>query len=223
MNKKIKLLAGENEIHEEQIWEESQEVYTNMIVYLRVSRLSEYNQELVRRDIIQMLLDGQERGESVKQVIGEDYKEFCDEIIGAFPPKSPKEKACELFDIASMCFCILGGISVIFNIIDNIRQKNHLLTYSLSAADVVNFIVIVIIAYLVVYVICKGAFRKPKKENKAKLFIEGFLALFVITGFFVGANLLLDRYAVRFNMIIAIIGIALVYGVHKIVEATEKA
>lgn len=223
MNKKTKTLADVNEMEEKKIWEASQEIYTDIIVYLRVSRLSEYNQELVRRDIISMILEGQERDEGIRMVIGDDYQGFCDEIISAFPPKDLKEKVLEAFDMICMCLYILGTISVIFNLIDNLRQKNQLLTYSLSAADVLNFIMIVIIANLIVYLICKGAFQEEKKESRVRLFIKGALAFSLIVGFFVGTNLLFDVYAVRFHMIIAIACIALAYGVHKAFEARNPA
>ena len=42
-------------------------------------------------------------------------------------------------------------------------------------------------------------------------------------GFLIGVNLLLDKYAVQFHMIIAIACIALAYGVHKAFEARNPA
>lgn len=223
MNKETRSLMERNEIEEKKIWEEGQETYTDIIVYLRVSRLSEYNQELVRRDIINMILDGQERGEDIRQVIGDDAQGFCDEIINAFPAKNLKEKALETFDMICMCLYSLGTISVIFNLVDNFRQKNQLFTYSLSAADVLNFIMIVMIANLIVYAVCRGAFQESEKESKVKLFIKGALAASLIIGFFIGVNLLLDKYAVQFHMIIAIACIALAYGIHRAVGARNPA
>lgn len=223
MNKKAKLLAKENELEEKKIWDESEEIYTDIIVYLRVSRLSEYNQELVRSDIIRMIVDGQQRGQHIDQVIGDDYKTFCDEIIDTFPAKGLKDKVLENIEMTCMCLSILGMISVIFNLIDNIRLKNPLFTYSLSAADVVNFIVIVIIANLVVYVICKGAFDETKKESKVKLFAKGAAVFALLTGIFVCARLFLDNYAVQFHMIIAVVIIAAAYVVHRVIGARDEA
>lgn len=223
MNKRVKLLADENEREEKKIAEESQEIYTDMIVYLRVSRLPDYSQELVRKDIITMILDGQERGESLEQTIGGDYKAFCDEIISAFPPKPLKDKVLDMLDMTAMCLYILGAISVVFNLIENILLKNDILTYSLSAADVLNFIVIVIIANLAVYLICKGAFDRPEKESKKKDFIKAFLSVMAFIGIFVGGRLLLDDFVVRVNMIIAIICIAAAFIFHKVMESRVLA
>lgn len=51
-----------------------------------------YEQEKVRRDIIQMLIDGEKRETSAREVIGEDYREFCDSIVAEIPHMSRKEK-----------------------------------------------------------------------------------------------------------------------------------
>lgn len=92
MNKNVKKILKENNELEKKISKESQEVHTDMIVYLRVSHLSQYNQEVVRRDITNMIIDGEKRGETIDEIIGEDYKSFCDEIIKVFPPKTKKKK-----------------------------------------------------------------------------------------------------------------------------------
>ncbi|QOL31855.1 hypothetical protein [Bifidobacterium eulemuris] len=49
-------------------------------------------QELVRRDIITMVIDGERRGQTAKNVLGEDYQAFCDEIIAAVPHASLKRR-----------------------------------------------------------------------------------------------------------------------------------
>ena len=51
-----------------------------MICYLGVSGISKYNQELVRADLIEMILDAQDRGENIQQVMGKNYKQICDDI-----------------------------------------------------------------------------------------------------------------------------------------------
>ncbi|MCL6459321.1 MAG: hypothetical protein K6T85_15080 [Gorillibacterium sp.] len=49
----------------------------------------------------------QERGEDIAQVIGEDYKIFCDDIIAQATPKSLVEKAKESLSIIFSCLSIL--------------------------------------------------------------------------------------------------------------------
>ena len=79
---RTKRLLRENNAFEKQLNPEFNAVLTDMVVYLRSAPVSEYNQELVRRDLGQMFLDAQRRGDSPADVIGEDYRQFCDQVLG---------------------------------------------------------------------------------------------------------------------------------------------
>lgn len=86
MNKKWKQLNKKNTNQEKLITAENDKIYTPLIIYLRGSHIPEYEQERVRQDLINITLSAQERGESLAAVIGDDYQQFCDEIIAAFKP-----------------------------------------------------------------------------------------------------------------------------------------
>ena len=58
---------------------------TDVVVYLRGQDLSRLAQEEIRRDILEMVLAGEARGQTMQQVIGLDYRTFCDEIVAAVP------------------------------------------------------------------------------------------------------------------------------------------
>ena len=95
MYRDAKKLLKKNNQSEKQIFKENDEIYTNMIVYLRGADISEYHQEKVREDLIEMIVSGQERGDDIQTVMGENYKEICDEIIAEMPKKTKKEKVME--------------------------------------------------------------------------------------------------------------------------------
>ena len=111
MNIKTKKLLKENNTLEKNLSKDSNEVLTDIIVYLRGCDISEYHQEEVRRDLIQMIADGEKRNEDIRNIIGEDYKSFCDEIVKSFPPRSKKEKVLEWLSIALQ---ILSTLSLIW-------------------------------------------------------------------------------------------------------------
>ena len=92
MSKRVKEMLKENNELEQQLSDEGRKVLTNIVVYLRGVPVSMYEQEKVRRDIIQMLIDGEKRETSAREVIGEDYREFCDSIVAEIPHMSRKEK-----------------------------------------------------------------------------------------------------------------------------------
>ena len=69
MNKKTKLLLKENNKLEKTLTKESINVLTDNVVYLRGSNISEYHQEEVRHDIIEMVAEGEGRNEDISVII----------------------------------------------------------------------------------------------------------------------------------------------------------
>ena len=67
MSKRTKELLRENNAWEKKMLsKENQDVMTDIVVYLRSAPISEYEQELVRRDIAMMLAEGQVDGRSAE-------------------------------------------------------------------------------------------------------------------------------------------------------------
>ena len=77
MSKQVRQLLRENNEMEKLLSEDGRSVMTDIVVYLRCADISDIDQEQVRRDIMQMLIDGEARGMSPYEVIGEDYRVFC--------------------------------------------------------------------------------------------------------------------------------------------------
>ncbi|MFZ7132414.1 MAG: hypothetical protein ACOWWR_08665 [Eubacteriales bacterium] len=123
MNKITKALLKKNNERSKAIFDENQEIFTNMVVYLRGSDLTAYNQELVREDMIELIIDGQGRGDNIQKVMGGNYKEICDGIIGAMPSKTKKEKIMEFIGTSLNALWILGIIAVIQNFTVSLISK----------------------------------------------------------------------------------------------------
>ena len=85
MKKQTKKLIEENDILCEELSREANDVLRNMTGYIQRFGISRYEQEKVRRDIAEMLLEGEKRGISVKSTIGEDYQAFCDSVLSEMP------------------------------------------------------------------------------------------------------------------------------------------
>ena len=172
MKKETKELLKKNNENEKQILEENDEIYTNMVVYLRGANISEYNQEKVREDLIAMILDGQERGDDIQKVIGENYKEICDEIIAEIPKKTVKENVMYALILTLDIVWIVGVISVIKTLIIMLAKNSKDMTFVFSLGDLISWGMIVFVAYLVVYYICSTTFREKEREtNKVLSFI----------------------------------------------------
>ena len=172
MKKETKELLKKNNENEKNILEENDEIYTNMIVYLRGANISEYNQEKVREDLIAMILDGQERGDDIQKVIGENYKEICDEIIAEIPKKTVKENVMYALMLTLDIVWIVGVISVIKTLIIMLAKNSKDMTFVFSLGDLISWGMIVFVAYLVVYYIWSTTFREKEREtNKVLSFI----------------------------------------------------
>ena len=179
MNKQTKEINRLNNKLDKQLNAENDKVLTDMICYLRVANISEYNQEVIRQDLLEMLLSAQKRGENIQTVIGEDYKVFCDNIIANLPPQGIKEKILGILNTIFLCTSILG----IFNIItsrDTIFLIRNMITgeplnfqIAVSIGSLITYGFIIAAAFIIVRVICKTSFKYAKKENKVKLFVIG--------------------------------------------------
>ena len=113
MSKRTKdLLRANNAWEKEHLSKENQQLMTDIVVYIRSAAISEYEQELVRRDIMTMLAAGAHEGRSAEEVIGEDAQAFCNEVIAALPPRPAGERALTAHRAAGVCGarCVLAGV-----------------------------------------------------------------------------------------------------------------
>ena len=107
---RTKQLMRENNAFERALSPEFNQVLTDMVVYLRSAPVSEYNQELVRRDIGRMFLDAQRRGDSPADVIGEDYRQFCDQVLAEVPRLTVRERVLDGLSTSLVCLGVWGVI-----------------------------------------------------------------------------------------------------------------
>lgn len=96
---------------------EYEDLYLDIVGYIRFSELTESQSEEAINDILDIMLSAQERGEDVFKIIGEDYKRFCSEVIESF-----KEKGQKLKSNISMLPTYVG-MAILFIGLDFISQK----------------------------------------------------------------------------------------------------
>ena len=175
MRRKTKLLLAENNRAEKALSEKGQELLTDIVVYLRGSRISTWEQEQVRRDITQMLLDAEARGEQAEAVIGPDSKEFCDNIIAELPPMPRWESLlCTLRD-GLLAAAILTAIWFGFGVLEGLLGAGSWPELTLTVGQLISGGGILLTACGVVYWICRRSFSADQKKGPWVLL---FLALF---------------------------------------------
>ena len=118
MNKATKQLLEENNRRGEQLTPENQKILVDIVAYLRGSSASTYQQELVHRDILDMLQEGEARGQTAAQVIGEDYQAFCDEILAELPKRSMKQRIVYALSTVTLSAAGLLSIWLVFRLFE---------------------------------------------------------------------------------------------------------
>lgn len=181
MTGKTKALLKENNQRETMLHPDSQAEMTDIVVYLRVQNISEQIQEEVRRDILDMLLDAQERGETMEQVIGPDYKQFCDEIVSALPPRTWKERGKEELEILFLSAGIMLALWFAKALISALTQHGSISHLPLTVGEMISCVVVIAVAWLVVYYIGKTAFEKkaPRWGKKTTFFVT-WIGMFAV-------------------------------------------
>lgn len=217
MNREFKRLLQNNNKAEEKIYDDNNKIYSDMIVYLRGSDMTEYNQELVRQDLIQMILDGQERGDDIQKIMGNNYKEICDEIIEAMPKKTTKEKVSDILELTFSATWIMGAIFIVKAIVENFWGTNNNWRFILSVGNIINMVMIIITANVVVNYTCKTAFNNEKK-NKVFSFIKTWIACILIFSIIFLSQYYLKYVIVNISIVLAIVIVAIVFVVNRILS-----
>lgn len=166
MNKKTKRLLENNNCREKALSQESQAVMTDLVVYLRGQNISMYHQEEVRWDIQEMVLEAENRGETIAQVIGEDYQTFCDEIVAALPPRTWKERVLDALETLMPAVAILAALWVGFSLLTAAIQGASLLRLSLSLGQGLTYAVILFAAWALVTYVCRTSFRRGNETRE---------------------------------------------------------
>jgi len=161
---KIKQIQRSKNVLGKNLTPENQKVMTDMLVYLRVSRISDDCIELIRRDLVEMALAAQERNEPLSNVFGGDNKFFCDEIIASVKPERFKKL------VRGLPFLLSGvGLLGALNLVSSryFRQFMHDINvhstinsnYPVTLGYIVNTVLIYAVAVAVVQFIGKFSFR----------------------------------------------------------------
>ncbi len=158
MSSEARALRRENNELEKRLSREMNDVLTDIVVYIRNANISDLEQERVRRDITQMLIDGQSRGYGAPRVIGGDYKAFCDEIIAEIPKISSKQRLLTAVRDTLPALCVLFGVWAAFAALTQAIKGEAWYITPLYASDVLIGAALLLAATLTVVYITKNSF-----------------------------------------------------------------
>lgn len=176
MNPQVKALLRENNAREKGLSPQAQEKMTDIVVYLRGQDLSELAQEEIRRDIQEMVLEAEGRGETIDQVIGTDYRAFCDEIVAAVPRSSRRVRALRAVSVILPALSVLMGIWTVNKVVHTLLAGYFPLELTLTVGEVISMVAILLTGVAAVQWVCRTSLDAPKQESKGK----GFLRLWAL-------------------------------------------
>ncbi len=211
MRVKTKQLLEENNRAEESLSAEGRELLTDLVVYLRGSRISTWDQEQVRRDITQMLLDAETRGERAETVIGPDPKEFCDNIIAELPPMPRLESLLCMLRDGLLASVVLMAIWIGFGILEGVLRTGGWPELTLTVGQLLSGTGILFTACGVVYWICRRSFTADRGKGP---WILLFLILFVL----LCAGIFLRHPVATLSVPSAVCIVAVLFIVYKIMD-----
>ena len=214
MNRRAKQLLQENNRLEEQLTGENNRMMTDIIVYLRASNTTAYQQECVRRDITEMVLEGQRRGAPMEEVIGEDYKAFCDAVLSEVPKRTLRQRILSAVGSGCLYVDILAVIWLVFGAIGWLLGDGSWPWLAVTAGDLIALVAILGASIGLVEYICKNSFDEKLGRSK----VIPVLLVLLVAGLVAGSVLLRGVVLFRMHFLLALGLIAALYGVHKVLE-----
>jgi len=208
---------------------ENNEIFTNIVCYLRVSDLTEEDQEEIISDILRMFLDCEAEGKSIASMVGEDYKQYTESIISAVNPnKTVYQKVKEYLPAIVGMFFVLLTIDFIFSTLPKFVKGNFdfNLPYNYTLDMLIKTLMIMIIATTMVTYIGKKGFELSRIRNsRRKHFIFRFSAgglfmLFLITSVVLQrtlSNIVIMSINIQF-----VIAIIIVFWIYVLVKKVMK-
>lgn len=189
MDKAHENLRKKNNEFDKLLSKENSTIMTDIVAYLRVSNIKDSQIEEIRQDLLEMVINAQNRGEPITSVIPAEYKAFCDDIIKSAQLKSLRDKVFENVSILARGLAIMLGINIVLskytsNFLKRLFKGEPLdLYFPINVGLLLATVVIISAAYLIVVFIGKKSFRltelsteqkmQPKRKTNRKRFLWG--------------------------------------------------
>ena len=221
MSRRTKLLRKENNEAEEMLLDEyDKSVLTDIVVYIRMSGISPYDQERVRLDVREMIAEGERRGKTAREIIGEDYRQFCDDVIAEIPRLSGVAYFLSLLRDVLLAAGVLLVIWAVFQFIEQGAVGKISPYLTVTAGNVAGGVICIAGAFLLLHTICRNTFgigRGAGPDKKA--LIKIFVLIFVLLMACMCANVFIVYELFRIHVLAAAGGVVALYVLYRILDA----
>ena len=181
MNKRTKILRNESEQMAEKVSKEGRQVLEDMILYIRGFDISVYHQEKVRRDITQMILDGEQRGEPASSVIGGDFRTFCDSVAEEIPRLTAGEKVMlcirDMCGAAAVLALLYGGLYLVLAAGYGDLEAVGPVRMEVTSGNLLQFVIIAAAATWIARLYSRDPYKNRHKEYARIIVSAGIVLL----------------------------------------------
>lgn len=163
---------------------EDENIYEEIVVYMRLSDLKDIDVEETLIEIADMIIEAEKDGKDIKYLVGDNYIKFCDNIINEIKVKYTRvDKIINNFKIQVflISMAVLFTINYLMSQLTSILMgKGFTLNYNLTINQLISNLIIGLMCYLVFSEIKKDSIKeckikvygeKIKKDNKILKFI----------------------------------------------------
>ena len=191
MTRQTQLLQDENERSSDKLSRPTEQVFRQITQYIRTAPINGYQQKCIRRDILQMLLDAEAQGRTAEDVLGADYRAFCDSVIAELPPISGRTRTLGALRDVLPAAVVLLLIWLAGRLAEYAAGLAVWPALTVTVGDVLGGVLLLAVASAAVTMICRTAFSTRKRVS-ALLFVLLFIGLFaaLCAGFFLKQPLL---------------------------------
>lgn len=163
--RKLSRIRKQNNKTEKHLYSDNLKHYYFILGKLRTLSLNEYHQEQIRQDIIELIWQAQNRGDTVTDVIGNDIEQFVTSISDSVPRQTQTEKRIINFSI------FLNGVSYMLIAFTVFKVKDHGLT-----AITYNVVNLICFFFIFPYIALKCGEYLIEKEWSLKAILTTTLA-----------------------------------------------
>ena len=167
MNPTVRKLLRQNNAREKALSPESQAGMTDVVGYLRGQDLSPLDHEEIRRDILDMVWEAEARGETMAQVVGQDYRTFCQAIVAAVPRRVRMAAAVEELLPA---LSVLLGIWLVKKVVEALLRGEAVMHLTLTLGEAISMGVLLAASVGIVTYLCRTALEGERGRSRGKGF-----------------------------------------------------
>ena len=178
MNRETRELNRLNNETEELLSEEARRYLTDIVCWLRMKNVEDYQVEMIRNDVTDLLLQAGQRGESPLEALG-DVETFCRSLLPGVRRKSAGQVAWEYLVSTLYALFIFSGITMVFSTVEKVAWALRSgaafdWRWDITGGNLAAWLALTGAVYLLLaWIMATPLAGKPARQSKAKSFFLG--------------------------------------------------